>query len=164
MSVARTFVHTHLLSRSIDLLSLLKFNEPKRTLTELCRKLDKEHPQSRLLAETGRLSINPVFVVGVYSGLEKVGEGTGSAIRMAEYRAAEDALRRFYLSERPIGEISLPSTTLDTEVGSTLPEEPLAEQRTIWEIDAPPGVQNGSAMVFQASKIGHSEVVFGSKS
>lgn len=165
LSAARTFVHTHLLSRSIDMLSLLKFNEPKRTLTELCRKLDKERPQSRLIAETGRLSINPVFVVGVYSGLEKLGEGTGSAIRMAEYRAAEDALRRFYLSERPMGEISLPSMTLDTEVGSKLPEEPLAVRRSIWEIDAvPSGVQNRPpALAFQASKIGHSEVVFGSK-
>jgi large subunit ribosomal protein L44 len=47
-----------------------------------------EKPQSRLIAETGRLSQNAVFGVGVYSGSRKVGEGWGSAIRMAEYRVS----------------------------------------------------------------------------
>lgn len=145
--------------------SLLKFDEPKRTLSHLCRNLNKTHPQSRLIAETGRLSINPVFVVGVYSGEEKLGEGTGSAIRMAEYRAAEDALRRFYLSERPVDEISLPSMTLDGEFGSNSNAElHQQEQPTVWDIDADDDHQPPRLLpVFQASQIGHSEVIFGSK-
>lgn len=41
---------------------------------------------TRLLKETGRHSISPIFVVGVYSGADKLGEGFGSSLKMAEYR------------------------------------------------------------------------------
>ena len=41
---------------------------------------------SRLLKETGRYSISPVFVVGIYSGADKLGEGFGSSLKMAEFR------------------------------------------------------------------------------
>lgn len=46
----------------------------------------------RLLKETGRLSNSPVFVVGIYSGADKLGEGFGSSLRMAEYRVRTDYL------------------------------------------------------------------------
>jgi len=111
------------------------------------------------------MSINAVFVVGVYSGEEKLGEGTGSAIRMAEYRAAEDALRRFYLSERPMEEISLPSMTLDADFTSSDNQGGAtsgSEHTTIWNIDADAREQP-LPPVFRASPIGHSEVIFGSK-
>jgi large subunit ribosomal protein L44 len=162
LSAVRTFVETHFLSRMIPLLDLLKFNNPKRTLSDLCQKLERERPQSRMIAETGRLSINPIFVVGVYSGAEKLGEGTGSAIRMAEYRAAEDALRRFYLSERPLADLSLPSITLDPSFLSSSAEEGLDDSalRTVWDIDAK---EKRPAMPFRPSEIGQSEVIFGSK-
>jgi hypothetical protein len=165
LPATRAFVETHLLSRLVPLLSLLKFNDPKRTLSQLCSKMGKERPQSRMLAETGRLSINPIFVVGVYSGTEKLGEGTGSAIRMAEFRAAEDALRRFYLSERPIKEISLPSSTLDNEfmaVASGSLDGGEEGHRSVWDIDAS-NVQVKVASPFRPSQIGQSEVVYGSK-
>lgn len=54
----------------------------------MLQRYNLEKPQSRLIAETGRLSQNAVFGVGVYSGSRKVGEGWGSAIRMAEYRVS----------------------------------------------------------------------------
>lgn len=41
---------------------------------------------SRLLRETGRYSSTPVFVVGIFSGKEQLGEGFGSSLKMAEYR------------------------------------------------------------------------------
>jgi large subunit ribosomal protein L44 len=41
---------------------------------------------SRLLKETGRFSIAPVFVVGIYFGQDKLGEGFGSSLSMAEFR------------------------------------------------------------------------------
>lgn len=113
IAAARAFVHSYLLSRRLDLASLLKFRDPKRVLSSTCKKYGKPAPQSRMLAETGRLSISPVFVVGVYSGTIKLGEGSGSSIRMAEFRAAEDALRRLYLAELPDGSFTLPSITLD---------------------------------------------------
>lgn len=60
----------------------------------------------RLLKESGRLSAHPTFVSGVYldagagdaSGSRKLGEGFGSSIKMSEWRASEDALRRWYLA------------------------------------------------------------------
>jgi large subunit ribosomal protein L44 len=38
------------------------------------------------LSETGRFSNSPVFVVGVFSGSDKLGEGFGASLKMAEYR------------------------------------------------------------------------------
>ncbi|WFD34564.1 54S ribosomal protein L3 mitochondrial [Malassezia cuniculi] len=110
---ARAFVHSHFMSRVPNVEEMLKFRDPKRTLADLCRKYGKPQPQSRMIAETGRLSLAPVFVVGVWSGAIKLGEGTGSSIRMAEYRAAENALRRLYGAERHDYTFSVPSTTLD---------------------------------------------------
>ncbi|WFD30550.1 54S ribosomal protein L3 mitochondrial [Malassezia sp. CBS 17886] len=113
MGATRGFIHSHMLSRRLDLAGLLKFKDPKRVLSATCRKYNKPLPQSRMIAETGRMSISPVFVVGVWSGVVKLGEGTGSSIRMAEFRAAEDALRRLYLAETPTGPFDVPSVTLD---------------------------------------------------
>ncbi|PWZ03768.1 ribonuclease III [Testicularia cyperi] len=114
LSAARRFVTSHLLNRKLDLAKLLKFLDPKRALSQTCAKYGKDLPQSRIIAESGRLSISPVFVVGVWSGATKIGEGSGTSIKMAEFRAAEDALRRLYLTETPLGDFDLPSTTLDT--------------------------------------------------
>jgi hypothetical protein len=41
---------------------------------------------ARLLKETGRFSAAPVFVVGIYSGPDQLGEGFGSSLSMAEFR------------------------------------------------------------------------------
>ncbi|SPO24580.1 related to MRPL3 - Mitochondrial ribosomal protein, large subunit [Ustilago trichophora] len=117
LSAARTFVTAHFLNRSLNLAPLLKFNDPKHALASTCAKYGKQPPQSRMIAESGRLSISPIFVVGVWSGATKIGEGSGSSIRMAEFRAAEDALRRLYLAETPLGDFDLPSSTLDGEFG-----------------------------------------------
>lgn len=116
-----------------------------------------------MIAETGRLSISPVFVVGVYSGSEKLGEGTGTSIRMAEFRAAEDSLRRFYLSERPAGELSLPSTTLEVDFAPPSPEDAaVGGQRGVWNVDREHEPASAKRP-FVPSQIGKSEVVFGSK-
>lgn len=70
-------------------------------------------PFRRLLKETGRLSNSPIFVVGIYSGLDKLGEGFGSSLKMAEYRAAEDALHRLYLTRQPPHLLQVPSSTFN---------------------------------------------------
>lgn len=117
LSSARNFINSHFLSRSLNLAPLLKFNDPKFALASTCAKYGKQPPQSRMVAESGRLSISPVFVVGVWSGATKIGEASGSSIRMAEFRAAEDALRRLYLAETPLADFDLPSVTLDAQFG-----------------------------------------------
>lgn len=80
------------------------------------------HYHCRLLKETGRFSNSPVFVVGIYSGADQLGEGFGSSLKMAEFRAAEDALLRVYLTRTPNHLIRLPTSTFPTGVGSIFAE------------------------------------------
>lgn len=51
----------------------------------------------RILAESGRHSLSPIFNIGLFlpSGL-KLAEGYGSSLRMAEHRAAMNALTAMY--------------------------------------------------------------------
>ena len=143
LSAARTFVIGHLLNRSLNLAPLLKFNNPKLALASTCAKYGKQPPQSRMVAESGRLSISPIFVVGVWSGATKIGEASGSSIRMAEFRAAEDALRRLYLAETPLGDFDLPSSTLDAQFGGS----------------SGASADGAAAQAFKAQPIGESEVL-----
>lgn len=55
-------------------------------LARTVSRFGRERPISRLLKETGRLSNSPMFVVGIYSGADKLGEGFGTSLKMAEYR------------------------------------------------------------------------------
>ncbi|KAF9245226.1 ribonuclease III domain-containing protein [Melanogaster broomeanus] len=115
LSSARKFVHSFFLGRQVDLRAMLKFQDPKRALMETVAKFGRERPKSRLLKETGRFSNSPIFVVGIYSGADKLGEGFGSSLKMAEYRAAEDALHRLYLTRTPSHLLQLPSSTFGTQ-------------------------------------------------
>lgn len=81
----------------------------------------------RLLKETGRFSNSPIFVVGIYSGADQLGEGFGSSLRMAEYRAAEDALHRVYLTRTPTHLLQLPSSTFSSERGDVFRDGPEGE-------------------------------------
>ncbi|KAG8863844.1 hypothetical protein FRB96_007681 [Tulasnella sp. 330] len=118
MSHARALAHKYFLSREVDLRPLIKFRNPMRALQETAKAFRRERPISRLLKETGRYSISPMFVVGVYSGQDKLGEGFGSSLRMAEFRASEDALRRLYLTQTPPHLLNLPTITLPNEIAS----------------------------------------------
>ena len=104
---AREFVHAHFLSRELDLRPLLKIEDPKLHMSFLMKRLDRERPVARLMSETGRLSKAPVFIVGVFSGTEQLGEGFGSSLKMAEFRANMQALTKYYLEEQK--DFSLPS-------------------------------------------------------
>ncbi|KAH8093806.1 60S ribosomal protein L3 [Cristinia sonorae] len=117
LAAARKFVHRFFLSRDVDLRSMIKFRDPKLALRETVAKFGRERPVSRLLKETGRYSLTPVFVVGIYSGAEKLGEGFGSSLKMAEFRAAEDSLLRLYLTRQPPHLVQLPSSTFSSGVG-----------------------------------------------
>ncbi|CAG8654071.1 13918_t:CDS:2, partial [Acaulospora colombiana] len=68
----------------------------------------------RLLRESGRSTNSPIYVVGIFSGVDKLGEGFGSSLKMAEYRAAEDALHRLYLTRVPSDLVTLPTTAFPT--------------------------------------------------
>ncbi|KAI8996566.1 60S ribosomal protein L3 [Trametes punicea] len=115
---ARRFVEKLFFSRDVDLRGMIKFRDPKQTLLETVAKFGRERPISRLLKETGRYSNSPVFVVGIFSGADQLGEGFGSSLKMAEYRAAEDSLLRLYLTRQPPHLLQLPTSTFPDVSGS----------------------------------------------
>lgn len=102
-----TFHASHVLSRHLDISKLFTFQYPTRDISRLCAREGFHPPIARLLSETGRYSIAPVFVVGVYSGHDKLGEGAGNSLHEARNRAAANALRGWYLY-RP-GDVVRPS-------------------------------------------------------
>ncbi|RGB34736.1 ribonuclease III domain-containing protein [Rhizophagus diaphanus] len=108
---ARKFVQDYLLSRDLDIQQVYDVKTPKRDLSALMRRLGREPPISRLLFEAGRLTKEPIFVIGVYSDTEKLAEGFGSNLKMAEFRAAKNALVNYYFKE--IKDFTLPSA-IDT--------------------------------------------------
>ncbi|ODV62366.1 mitochondrial 54S ribosomal protein mL44 ASCRUDRAFT_74759 [Ascoidea rubescens DSM 1968] len=97
LSETKKFIHAHILSRKLDVSSLFAFNQPTRELSVLCKRENLEPPVTRLISETGRLSRSPVFVAGVFSGTEKLGESYASSLQEAKIRAAVAALKNYYL-------------------------------------------------------------------
>ncbi|KAI0888966.1 54S ribosomal protein L3 [Annulohypoxylon maeteangense] len=110
---AKIFVQSHVLSRKLDLENLFYFKLPIRELARLCAREDFDDPVARLLSETGRLSRTPVFVVGIYSGRDKLGEGTGPSLDAARTAAAINSLKSWYLYSP--GDVGVPSDTFDED-------------------------------------------------
>ena len=82
----------------------------------MCAREDFEFPVARILSETGRGSRHPVYVVGVYSGKDKLGEAAGASLNEARTRAAIAALKSWYMYSPSPGKgikISVPSDTED---------------------------------------------------
>lgn len=107
-SAARAFINSHILSRSLDMESLFSFEMPTKELTRLCQREGFEAPIARLESETGRLSRTPVFIVGVYSGKEKLAEAPGASLDIARKKAAMNALKAWYLYS-PGNKVAVPS-------------------------------------------------------
>jgi dsRNA-specific ribonuclease len=117
----KAFIQAHILSRTLDLSNLFSFTMPTRELSLLCAREDFESPVARILSETGRLSRTPVFVVGIFSGKDKLGEGAGPNLDYARNRAAMNALKAWYLYS-PGETVRLPSDML---VDDAKPWEPV---------------------------------------
>jgi len=111
---AKAFVKAHVLSRTLDLNRLFSFANPTVELATLCAREDFEAPVARLLSETGRLSRTPVFVVGIYSGKDKLGEAAASSLDAARWKAAMNALKAWYLYS-PGENIRVPSDMLEQD-------------------------------------------------
>ncbi len=94
---AYNFFKAHILSRHLDVSKLFEFRQPTRDLSKLCAREGFESPVARILSETGRKSRHPVFVVGVFAGKDKLGEGSGGSLDEARIRAAVSALKGWYL-------------------------------------------------------------------
>lgn len=118
---ARSFVKAHILSRHFDLQKLFAFLHPTRELSRLCAREEFDPPVARLLSETGRLSRTPVFVVGIFSGNDKLGEGAAASLQEARRLAAINALKAWYLYS-PGEDVRVPSDML---VEGAKPWEPV---------------------------------------
>lgn len=94
---AKRFYEQHILSRHLNISQLFNFSQPARDLARLCAREGFEKPVAKIVSETGRKSRHPVFVVGIFSGAEKLGEGAGASLIEARERAALSALKGWYL-------------------------------------------------------------------
>lgn len=94
---AKKFFQDHFMSRELPVGELFSFAQPARDLSKLCAREGFERPVARILSETGRLSRHPVFNVGIFSGKDKLGEGAGSSLTEARFRAAAAALKAWYV-------------------------------------------------------------------
>lgn len=117
----KAFVQNHILSRHLQVSSLFRFDNPVRELARLCLREEFEYPVARILSETGRLSRSPVFVVGIFSGTEKLGEGAAPSLSEARIRACVAALKAWYLYS-PGKYVRMPS---EMEAPNAKPWEPL---------------------------------------
>ncbi|PNY24006.1 54S ribosomal protein L3, mitochondrial [Tolypocladium capitatum] len=109
---AKSFVTSHILSRQIDPSILFEFKLPTRELAMLCAREGFEPPLARLESETGRLSRTPVYVVGIYSGKEKLGEGAGPSLDIARRKASMASLKAWYLYS-PGNKVRVPSDMME---------------------------------------------------
>ena len=105
---AKRFFIEHIISRHLDMTKLFSFTQPARDLATLCHRENIEPPVAKIISETGRHSRNPVFNVGVFSGKDKLGEGSGASLVEARTRAAVAALKGWYLYS-PL-EVRVPSS------------------------------------------------------
>lgn len=108
-TAAKTFFRDHFMSRQLNVASLFNFRHPQRDLSRLCAREGFQAPVARVISETGRKSRHPVFVIGVFSGNDKLGEGAGSSLDEARTCAAVAALKGWYLYSPP--ELRVPSET-----------------------------------------------------
>lgn len=111
VAASKQFFRQHVLSRRLDVDRLFNFVQPTRELSRLCAREGFDPPVARWISETGRRSIAPAFVVGIYSGLDKIGEGDGGSMDEARIRAAVHALKGWYLYTPPTGNVDFPSKT-----------------------------------------------------
>ncbi|KAM3423714.1 hypothetical protein BST61_g1126 [Cercospora zeina] len=116
-SAVKDFHKAHILSRHLPLHNMFGFTHPTQDLSKLCRLQDWEPPVARLISETGRLSRSPVFVVGVFSGDDKLGEGVGASLNEGRVRAAANALRSWYLYSPMESQTCFPSDVEGNEAG-----------------------------------------------
>ena len=112
-SAAKHFYREHFMSRQLNMADLFTFRMPTRDLSRLCAREGFQSPVARIISETGRKSRHPVFVVGVYSGSDKLGEGAGSSLDEARTRASVAALKGWYLYS-PL-DWRVPSETEETD-------------------------------------------------
>lgn len=94
-------------------------SDPCRQLFNLLLAENLPKPTYEVLKETGRLTHNPTFLVGAFSGDKKLSEGASYSIKKAKRESARVALRTHYAQEFGEGDLDMPSNWGDYGVADT---------------------------------------------
>ncbi|KAK5039728.1 54S ribosomal protein L3 mitochondrial [Exophiala sideris] len=106
-TAVKQLYNDHITSRQVNIGNLFQFKNPTKDLSRLCAREGFQAPVAKILSETGRKSRTPVFVVGIFSGSDMLGEGAGASLDEARTRAAVAAMKGWYLYSPT--EVRLPS-------------------------------------------------------
>lgn len=88
------FVLTQLVGRDIH--EMWQMVNPMGVLVDILKREGRGLPESRLVREAGRQTIQAVFNVAIYSDRRMIGMAPGESLPIAEEMAARDALRRMF--------------------------------------------------------------------
>ncbi|XP_013379725.1 39S ribosomal protein L44, mitochondrial [Lingula anatina] len=91
------FVLTQLIGKDIN--EMWSIVNPMGVLVNILQKQERGGPEPRLLFQSGQKSILSVYVVGIYSDKELIGQAPGETPTIAEEMAAVDALKRLFSTE-----------------------------------------------------------------
>lgn len=124
---ARKLVHDLVITQlaGLDLQEVVKFQHPRFMLNTILSSQGRAKPVSRLISESGRATHFPSFVVGIFSGDNCLGEGTGTSLRRAELEAMCTALRTHFQKE--LSACPLPSDHEDFVIESELKEKVICD-------------------------------------
>ncbi|BFZ57194.1 54S ribosomal protein L3 mitochondrial [Savitreella phatthalungensis] len=98
---AARMIDTNIMSRALDHMTTFKLSSPQRQLSHLLSREGLDGPITRLLAANGQFSNQASYTAGVFTGLHRLSEATGSSLREAEYKAQSNALKAWYLLQAP---------------------------------------------------------------
>lgn len=91
---ARAFIDTHIVSRLETILKEGSWIDPKSRFQELAQEHEGVTPAYRVIEESGP-DHDKLFVVGVYVGKKRCGQGQGSSKQAAQQAAAANALKSY---------------------------------------------------------------------
>lgn len=91
---AKDFIHEYIISKLPGILAEESWRDPKSHLQEVAQRLDNFTPQYRVLSESGP-DHDKIFVIGVFVGDKKRGEGRGTSKQAAQQEAAKNALEYY---------------------------------------------------------------------
>jgi large subunit ribosomal protein L44 len=95
---AQLFVQDFVLTQLIgaDVNDIWEIVNPMGVLAAILEREGRGAPEPRLIRESGRTTIEAVYVVGIYSDKKFLGSGPGETLDTAEEMAARDALKRMF--------------------------------------------------------------------
>ena len=97
MTEARKFVVKHIITQSVDITAMLQFFDPRLQLVQMVR-TGEMHEHSHKVVEFKEVGKDDkrMITARVYVDDELIGEGVGQTRKIAEQKAAQDALNKWF--------------------------------------------------------------------